>query len=166
MMTTESVQEIPAVPESVRSLTNLSAAADYTDTFLVDVAALERSAEAWSRLILERAPAPLRASLPAGWASLGLRHGPLDSQDHVLGWPIRARTEDHLLLGAESPLGMEAELLFARWEGALLFATLIRFGCAGTRVLWAGIERPHKRIVRTLLTRAARHGHTTPSTIG
>jgi hypothetical protein len=156
MTAATSVREIPTLPDDVRSLTTLGTTAGYTDTFLVDVPATERSAEAWSRLILEGAPAPLRASLPPGWASLGLRHGPLDSEDHVLGWPIRDRTEDHLLLGAESRLGMEAELLFARWEGGLVFATVIRFDRAATRVLWAGIERPHKRVVRTLLHHATR----------
>jgi hypothetical protein len=154
-MTAETVREVPTLPDSLRSLTTLGATTGYTDTFLVDVPVSERDAEAWSRLVLEEAPAPLRASLPSGWARLGLRHGPLDSQDHVLGWPIRDRTVEHILLGAESRLEMEAELLFARWEGALVFATMIRFDCVAPRVLWAGIERPHKRIVRTLLTYAA-----------
>jgi hypothetical protein len=165
MTAAASVQEISSLPDSVRSLTTLGATAGYTDTFVVDVPASERSAEAWGRLILEDAPASLRASLPPGWASLGLRHGPLDSEDHVLGWPIRDRTEDHLLLGAESRLGMAAELLFARWEAGLVFATVIRFDCAATRVLWAGIERPHKRIVRTLLTHAAEHAANAAQTI-
>ncbi len=61
-----------------------------------------------------------------------------------------------MLLGAESRLGMPAELLFAHWEGALLFATLIRFDNPAMRLLWMGVERPHKRIVRTLLSHAAR----------
>ena len=132
------------------------ATAGYTDTFLVNVNFDERSAEAWGRLILERAPAALRLSLPPAWASLGLRHGPLDSPDHVLGWPIRNRTQDHMLLGAVSRLGMPAELLLARYQGALLFATVIRFERAAMRAVWFGIERPHKRTVRTLLTHAIR----------
>lgn len=100
------VRELPALPDGLRSLTSLGAAAGYTDTFVVDVPAGQRSAEAWARRVLEEAPGPLRASLPRGWARLGLRHGPIGSPDHVLGWPIRERTEDHLLVGAESSLGM------------------------------------------------------------
>jgi hypothetical protein len=73
----------------------------------------------------------------------------------VLGWPIRDRTQDHMLLSAESRLGMPAELLFAQREGMLLFATLIRFDLPPMRILWHGVERPHKRIVRILLTHAA-----------
>jgi hypothetical protein len=155
MTTTETVREIPTLPDGARSLTTLGATAGYTDTFLTDVPVAERSAEAWGRLILEDAPLALRAPLPSGWASLGLRHGPLDSPDHVLGWPIRDRTQDHMLLSAESRLGMPAELLFAQREGMLLFATLIRFDLPPMRILWHGVERPHKRIVRILLTHAA-----------
>lgn len=156
MTVVETVQEIASLPDSACSLTSLAATAGYTDAFLAHVPAAERSAEAWGRLILEQAPAPLRASLPPGWASLGLRHGPLDSPEHVLGWPIRTRTQDHMLLGAESRLGLSAELLFARWKSALLFATMIRFDRAAMRTVWAGIERRHRRVVRTLLTDAAR----------
>lgn len=61
-----------------------------------------------------------------------------------------------MLLGAESRLGLSAELLFARWKGALLFATVIRFDRAAMRTVWMGIERRHRRVVRTLLTDAAR----------
>ena len=159
-MTMDVVREIPTLPGGARLLTSLGTTADYTDTFLTDVPAGEQTAEAWGRLVLEEAPASLRASLPPGWASLGLRHGPLGSPDHVLGWPIRDRTENHMLLGAESALGMPAELLFARWEGKLLFATAIRFDRSAMRAVWAGIERGHKRVVRTLLMHAAeRVGH-------
>lgn len=163
MPTDGSVQQSQTLPSGLRALCTLGATASYTDTFRADVRAGERSAEEWGRLSLEQAPASLRASLPRGWASLGLRHGPLDSRDHVLGWPIRARTEDHLLLGAESPLGMSAELLFARWEGALVFATLIRFDRAAARLVWIAVELPHKRIVQTLLTDAARRANSAPS---
>jgi hypothetical protein len=155
MIAADAVHEIPTLPDSARSLTTLGETAGYTDSFLLDVRAAERSAEAWSRLTLEGAPAHLRASLRQGWARLGLRHGPLDSPDHVLGWPIRDRTEDHLLLGAESGLGMPAELLFARWKDRVMFATVIRFDRVASRLLWAGIERPHKHVVRMLLARAA-----------
>jgi hypothetical protein len=148
------------MPKGARALSPLAATAGYTDTFVIDVPATERPPESWARLILEHAPMPIRASLPPGWASLGLRHGPLDSPDHVLGWPIRARTDTHLLLGAESRLGMPAELLIARWEEALLFATVIRFDNTAMRLLWAGVERHHKHIVRTLLVHACHQAPT------
>jgi hypothetical protein len=150
----DTVTGLAGLPQEARALTSLGAEAGYTDAFTAHVDFGERDAEAWSRLVLEQAPAPLRTSLPAGWASLGLRHGPLDSPEHVLGWPIRERNEDHILLGADSRLGMPAELLFARWRDELLFATVIRFDRSAMRAVWAGTERVHRRIVRTLLTRA------------
>jgi hypothetical protein len=155
MFGVDMVSELSDLPEDAQALTTLALTAGYTDTFVVDVPVQGRSAEAWARLILEEAPVLVRTALPAGWASLGLRHGPLDSPEHVLGWPIRRRDEDSILLRAESRLGMPGELLFARWHAALLFATVIRFENPAMRLVWAGAERPHKRVVRTLLAHAA-----------
>jgi hypothetical protein len=47
----------------------------------------------------------------------------------------------------------------------LVFATLIRFDRAATRVLSAGLERPHKRIVRLLLKDAAGRTRTSAQTL-
>jgi hypothetical protein len=74
---------------------------------------------------------------------------------HRLGWEIRRATPDAVLLGARGRLGLSGELLFARQQGALLFATFVRLDNALARTLWAAIEPRHRRGVRRLLERAA-----------
>lgn len=115
----------------------------------------ERTAEQWARALLEDAPAATRTMLSSGWASLGLEHGRAGSDRSVLGWEIRRSTEDVVLLGAESRLGMPAELLVERRRDGLLFATFVEHGNPVARAIWAGVEPVHVPIVRRLLERVA-----------
>src|SRR4051794_33540632 len=75
-----------AVPPRARALSTL-ARIDYEDAFLVDVAG-DRTPEAWARAIFDDAPLGLRVTLWSAWLALGLRHGPLRSDHHILGWTV------------------------------------------------------------------------------
>jgi hypothetical protein len=147
-----------AVPASLRELTEL-AAIDYEDAFLVEPgpAPGEAAAEA-ARAVLAGAPAELRAALLGGWSSLGLRLG-AGVGAQILGWRLRRAEEEVAVLAADSPLGIEAELVFAHDRDALLYATLVRLEGEAARAAWAQVEPFHPPMVRGLLERAADEGH-------
>jgi hypothetical protein len=139
-----------AVPPSVRALSTLDRV-DYADAFLLEDGA-ERTPEQWARAVLEEAPAAVRSSLLSGWTSIGLKVGGSDGS--ILGWRLRRSTPDHVLLAADSRIGMPGELLFKRQERGLLFATFVEHGNPAARAVWAGVEPVHVRIVRRLLEHA------------
>jgi hypothetical protein len=143
---------IPPVLQAQSALTRV----DYTDAFrLATERAGERSAEAWARAMIEEAPPEMRASLRRGWRTLGLRLGRADDPSCVLGWPIRHSGADRAVLGADSTLGMRAELVFERGPGALLFATVLTLRNPLARAVWGRVAPQHQRIVRHLLTQAS-----------
>ncbi|TPG33641.1 hypothetical protein [Mycolicibacterium hodleri] len=128
---------------------------DYVDAFVIGgVAALDWTAERWAREILEGAPADRRAALLAGWRALGLKSE--GSAGSILGWEVRRRNPDALLIGRESLIGMPGELLFTRRPEGLLFATFVHHHAAVTRPVWAAVQPMHVRTVGNLLQRAGR----------
>lgn len=147
------------VPQSVTALSTLPRI-DYADTFFVDVdPTVERTAEQWAREILEGAPQATRTRLLAGWSSLGLVIGRGQSSDRVLGWQVLRRAPDVVLLGAESRIGMPAQLLITKDGETLVFATLVRFANPVVRALWAAVRPAHLRTVRELLEAARRRAY-------
>jgi hypothetical protein len=143
------------VPPSVRALSTL-ARSDYADTFLVDVGPLgDHTAEQLAREVLEGAPLAVRIQLVSGWSSIGLKIGRGPSNRSVLGWSLRQSTPDHVLLGADSRIGMPGELLFKKDGDTLLFATFAQHGNLIARGVWAMVEPAHVRIVRNILDQAS-----------
>jgi len=145
-----------ATPPEVRARSMLSRV-DYEDTFLVRTGPPSgRTAEQWARTMLEGAPTTRRHMLTAGWTALGLRLASTRSEASILGWTVRQRRPDVVLLGADGRLGLSGELLFERLGDDLLrFSTLVRLDHAGARHIWAAIEPRHVETVQDLLTRIA-----------
>ncbi len=144
------------LPPAVRALSMLSHV-DYEDAFLVDVGPTrERPAEQWARAFMEGAPITVRRTLQSGWTGIGLKLGGKPSDRFVLGWEIRRNLPEFVLLGADSRVGMPAELLFKREQHALLFATLVQHDNQAARLLWAGVEPVHVPVVRRVLEQASR----------
>lgn len=144
-------------PQDARALCTLPRI-DYADAFLVQTDSPSNwTAERWAMAILEQAPAAMRARLISGWAVLGLKleTGAESDSATVLGWPVRRNTPDVVLLGADSRIGMPAQLLVLLRPGGVLFATFLHHQSGVTRPLWAAIERTHLRVVAELLGRAA-----------
>jgi hypothetical protein len=142
------------VTDELRDLTTLQGA-DYEDAFRAAPApAPGRPALDAARAVLADAPADQRRLLLSGWAALGLRLG-ADAGRPVLGWRLRWADEEVAVLAADSPLGIEAELVFLREGGALLFATFVRLGSERAAAAWAEVEPFHPPMVRRLLERAA-----------
>jgi len=127
---------------------------DYQDCFLVDVgpSLSDRSAEQWARAIFEDAPAATRNRLVTGWPLLGLRLGPLASDEHVLGWLIAVKGPDRILLTADGSPEMLAELLVERVQGSVRFASFVSLLTPAAREVWVDVGPRHERTVRGLLT--------------
>jgi hypothetical protein len=142
------------VPRGDRKLSTLCRI-DYEDaTVAPAVAAPDRTGEEWARAVLEGASPARRKTLDAGWSALGLRRGSTDDDRLVLGWEVRCSGPDFVLLGADSPLGLEGEVLFKCRNRTLLLATFIKLDNPAARALWAGIAPGHRLIVRRLLESA------------
>ena len=152
-----------AVPPAARALTTLPQV-DYADAFLVDAGpAGDQLPEQWARAVLEGSPLTLRHRLRAGWTAIGLKLRRDRAGGAILGWEIRRSTRDFVLLGADSRIGMPAELLFKREGDALVFATFVQHGNPAARAVWAGIEPIHGPTVRRLLADAARRWRERPA---
>ena len=145
-----------APPPDVRALSTL-AHIDYADAFLVDVGSVtQRTAEQWSRAVLEGAPGSVRRRLQSGWTAIGLKLDGAPSDQLVLGWKIRHNTPELVLLGADSRIGMPGQLLFTHRGNRLLFATFVQHENPAARAVWAGVEPVHVRVVRDVLQRVSR----------
>ncbi len=128
---------------------------DYADAFLVD-SDVERDPEQWIRAVLQDAPLPIRTRLVSGWTALGLKLGPPSSRRRVLGWKVHRSGPGFVLLAADGRLGLNGELLFRREPRGLLFATFVQHSNPAAGRAWAAITSMHQRVVRSLLTQAAR----------
>jgi hypothetical protein len=141
-------------PSYVRAMSTLIRV-DYCDAFLFDAgAAHDESAEDLIREILEGAPVAVRTQLLSGWSAIGLKVG--NTSNGVLGWEVRRSVPDHVLLGAESRIGMPGELLLKKHDDALLFATFVAQRNLFARAVWAVTEPVHVRVVRDILGQASR----------
>jgi hypothetical protein len=78
------------------------------------------------------------------------------SEGSVLGWEVRRTVPDHVLLGADSRIGMPGELLLKKEGDALLFATFVAQRNLIARAVWAVTEPVHVRVVRDILDQASR----------
>jgi hypothetical protein len=151
---TAAVRQV-ALPSSARALSTL-VRVGYSDAFLFDVGSThDESAEALIREILEGAPLAVRTQLLSGWSAIGLKVGNT-SERSVLGWEVRRTVADHVLLGAESRIGMPGELLLKKEGDALLFATFVAQRNLIARAVWAVTEPVHVRVVRDILDQASR----------
>lgn len=131
--------------------------ADYVVAFaLATNHAESRTPVQWARVVFEDAPALLRRCLVLGWRwVLGLKLGPLSSDDHVLGWAI----SDGDLLPDSTALVAESRLLRAYntvsvEPSSVTWVTLVHYSSATARVVWALARPIHHLTIRSLLARA------------
>src|SRR3954466_898856 len=145
-----------ALPAEIRRLTGLPRL-DYSDCVVADgVPASERSAEDWARAVIEGASARTRSVLRHAWALLGVRLGSADDPSLVLGWPVRRRGPDLVVLAAGSPIGIDAEVLCRVQDDRLLMATFMHLKNPLARLTWALVAPSHQRIVPRLIRQAIR----------
>jgi hypothetical protein len=142
------------LPSDARALSTLPRI-DYHDAFRVN-AGIERTPDQWLHAVISDAPLRVRARLLAGWLALGLKLAPPHVTPQVLGWKIKHSDASHVLLAADSWLGLRGELLFRSEPGGLLFATLVQLNNPAARAVWARITPTHQDVVQSLLSHAAR----------
>lgn len=147
------VSQIP-LPADAMALSTLSRV-DYVDAFLVE-SDVERTPEQWIRAVLQDAPLSVRTRLVSEWTALGLKLGSPSSPRRVLGWNVHRSDPGFVLLAADGRLGLDGELLFRSEPRGLLFATFVQHSNPAARRAWAAITPTHQRVVRSLLTHAAR----------
>lgn len=130
---------------------------DYQDRSEVTVeGASARDAVGWARAMLEDAPARTRGKLDAGWRVLQVRRGPLDSPDHILGWPVMEASGRRAVLGSTSRLGLDVRLVFEVEDDRIAMSTFMAFTSPLGRLVWAGVAPGHRRVVPALLRAAGR----------
>jgi hypothetical protein len=141
------------VPASARELSTLPRI-NYCDAFVFDVGSRhDECAGDLIREVLEGAPLTVRTQLLSGWSTIGLKVTS-GSAGSVLGWDVRRSVPDHVLLGADSRIGMPGELLLKKEDGALLFATFVAQRNLIARAVWAVTQPVHLRVVRDVLGQA------------
>ena len=114
-----------------------------------------RSSEEWARAAWEGAPAALRWFMLAGWRFiLGLRLGPRQSADHVLGWQIVDRGPDETVCQLRSRF-LRAYNTFRLTEGRLVWSTFVAYEHPVARLVWPPVSLLHGPLVRIALRRAA-----------
>jgi hypothetical protein len=143
------------LPAEIRELSALPRV-DYADAFLLKIGrhAGGRGAEEWARTVLEGAPAHVRRALRRAWLALGFKLASAEDERAVLGWPVRLSTQEVVMLGADSRIGMPAELFVAPRPEGVVAGTLLAKSSPVARLVWAAVERPHQRVVPAVLARA------------
>ncbi|MFN8113614.1 MAG: hypothetical protein U0R51_10495 [Solirubrobacterales bacterium] len=128
-------------------------AIDYADAFAATTGAATatRDAEAWAREFLEGAPLRVRLSLLGGWTGLGLRLDPRPGTDRVLGWRVRRREPDVVVLGAESVIGLEGELIVTRDRETVTLSTVVRTRTRVAEEVWRRVVPSHLGVVPNVL---------------
>ena len=112
-------------------------------------------AESWARACFERAPAPMRLFLVAGWWLLLLEGSSRSDATRVVGWPLVATTADTATLQRRSRLGIDATLVLSTRDGTATFASGMIFRNSFARVVWALVAPTHRWAVRVVLDHAA-----------
>jgi hypothetical protein len=145
------------VPESMRPLGGL-ANPDYLDLFTATTdGALEKPAEDWGRIVLERVmPGYIRLGVfVAQRLLLGLRLGPRRSSNHIAGWKITERGDGWVRIEAASWM-MTASLVFKIDETRLSLVSFFRYDRRIAALVWPPISIAHRNVGLVLMRRAAR----------
>jgi hypothetical protein len=153
------------VPELIAA-TFACSTANYAAAFTLTTNTAEtKTALEWTREVFEGAPAALRWCMVFGWRhALGLKLGPPQSDDHVLGWAV---AEGDLVAGS-TELHAESRFLRARnivivEPSTVTWVTLVHYSHAVARLSWAVARPIHHLTIRSLLARAARAADVEPS---
>lgn len=154
-MTVSSTVGVREVPEPVRSLSTI-AEPDYVDLFTIATpVAAQRSAEGWSRAVLEEAPVSQRNARLL-WHLVGLRLGPRGSADHIQGWSIAERG-DNWIRAETSSWYLTAQAVCLVGDEHVSVSLSLRYDqpLVG-RLVWAAVSGPHRRALPVMLRQAAR----------
>lgn len=139
----------PSEAQEIQSLSGLSPI-QYREAFAVQLTA-NGSAEEWARLLLEGATPRKRAAMLTTWGLLRLKLGPPGSPDHVLGWRVRSRSDDAVVLAVRNGPGLEARIVLTASDHRLVHTMVVHNDHWYWRLLWAALAPKHRSFVRGLL---------------
>jgi hypothetical protein len=131
---------------------------DYNDSFVAEIDPEDDlSPEQLARAVFEGAPRPVRLFLVLGFRyGLGLKFGPRDSPEHVLGWAIIDREPDWITIESRSWM-LTSRLVFRTEESQVSVSTFVRYDSPIAKVIWPPVSLLHCQIVPRLLRHAAAH---------
>lgn len=151
MSTVSSVVGVQVVPEPIPALTTF-ADPDYVDLFTTTTPiATDKSAEEWTRAILDAGGRNARLL----WRLMGLRLGPLHSPDHVQGWRIAGRGDNWLRVETASWY-LTGEAVCLVEEGQVSLSLSLRYDRPVGALVWALVSGFHQRGVPVMLRHAVR----------
>jgi hypothetical protein len=131
--------------------------ANYTVAFaLTTENAAQWTALQWAQSVFEGAPPALRWCVVFGWRHvLGLRLGPRQSDDHVLGWAISDGdlVDGSVALTAQSRF-LRASNVVTVGASEVTWVTLVHYSSPAARPLWALARPIHRLTIPYLLGRA------------
>ena len=152
---------MPRAPGQVRAVTPTATvsptqSADFACAYAVEIRPGDgRSSEQWARVAWEGASAPMRWFIVAGWRFvLGLRLGPRNSPDYILGWQIVERRPDETVCRLQSWF-LHAYNTFRLDGGRLVWSTLVVYERPIARLVWPPVSLLHRPMVRIALRRAS-----------
>jgi hypothetical protein len=91
----------------------------------------------------------------AGWRLvLGLRLGPRQSPDHILGWKIIDRRPDETVCQLPSRF-LDAYNTSVKVDGTFVWSTFVGYTRPFAKVIWPPVALLHRPLVRMALRRAA-----------
>ena len=127
--------------------------ADYSDTFSVPNPD-GHTAEKWARTAFHTDS--LRDTKQVVWRGvLQLDLGSLDAPDRVAGWLVVDRSDERLVLAAES-WHLTARLVFEASPTAAVVTTRVTYRNPAGRLAWAVVGPIHRRAVPDILEAARR----------
>lgn len=97
----------------------------------------------------------MRFLLVVGWVVLLLEGSPRSDPHHVLGWPI-VRLSPPTVLQRRSRLGILSTLTFTCDGDEVTLSSAMTFSTPVARVVWRVVAPIHRRVVRSVLTHAAK----------
>ncbi len=142
------------VPDALVDLGTLGQV-DYVDACTADVpAGVERSAEEWARVVMERTAIGRKA--PLLWTALGLRLGPRPSPDHIQGWRIVGRGDDWIRVETSSWFA-RAQAVCRVADGRVSVGLLLHYDHPRVAAaIWFPVGALHRRGLPQMLAQAVR----------
>ncbi len=144
------------VPDALRALNTIESP-DYTDLVTGTVSETPgRTPEQWVRLMLDGIPRGLLLAVPLiQRVALGLRLELRPSPDHMIGWKIAERGENHVRIEAASWF-LTGHVVVHVADGQLSFATFVRYDRPPAALVWPPVSLIHRGVALALVRSAAR----------
>ncbi len=140
------------VPDALRALDTIERP-DYTDLVTGTVSETPgRTPEQWTRLMLKGLPRGLLLAVPLiQRVALGLRLELRPSPDHLIGWKIAERGENHVRIEAASWFLTGHVVVRVARRSTVLHATFVRYDRPPAALVWPPVSLIHRQVALALV---------------